>query len=214
MQNSQHELLPLVVQDQNVLCDALLLHRQLKVGSIYQNWIKRRIDEFGFEKNKDYFPNLEIVKGSKKPVTKFLLTLDMAKELAMLERNEVGRAIRRYFIAKEKELRGISQLPKEAALFKGVKVTTINGRKMYPYKTMRQLCGYSTKSSSNHHKNRYPQHFILQGKILLTTDDFCLHMYHQKQVANNRATLQAMQPVLPFNFGEPLTQKGGIYAKQ
>jgi phage anti-repressor protein len=39
----------------------------------------------------------------------------------MLERSEIGRAIRKAFIAKEKELRGISQLPAHNELFKGLK---------------------------------------------------------------------------------------------
>ncbi len=203
MLNVHHEELPLVVQNENVLVDALLLHRKLKVGSIYQNWIKRRIDEFNFEKRKDYFPNLEIVKGSKKPVTKYLITLDMAKELAMLERNEVGRSIRRYFIAKEKELRGISQLPKEAHLFKGLKLEKINGRKLYPYRELLGKIGYNnTSGGCGARVHKYPGHFVKMGSTWHITEEFALHLHHQKQVINNRATLKAMQPVLALNFGE------------
>ena len=40
----------------------------------------------------------------------FLLTLDMAKELAMVERNEKGRQIRQYFIWAETKLRALAQL--------------------------------------------------------------------------------------------------------
>lgn len=203
MLKTQHEELPLVVQENNVLVDALLLHRQLKVGSIYQNWVKRRIDEFKFEKGKDYFPNLEIVKGSKKPVTKYLITIDMAKELAMLERNEVGRNIRRYFIAKEKELRGISQLPKEQSLFKGLKAEKINGRKLYPYREALARMGYNTTSGGcSGRVARYGNHFVKLGKDWFMTEDFALHLHHQKQLQNNRITLKAMQPVLALNFGE------------
>lgn len=205
MLNSQHDLLPLVVQENNVLVDAQALYRQLNVGSIYQNWIKRRIEEFSFEKGKDYFPNLEIVKGSKKPVTKFLLTLDMAKELAMLERNETGRQIRRYFIAKEKELRGISQLPKESLLFKGLRLERINGRKMYPYRELLQKLGYNyTSGGCSGRVARYPGHFVKMGKIQLITEEFALQLHHQKLVTNNRITLKQMQPVLALNFGEDL----------
>jgi phage anti-repressor protein len=213
MLNKQHEL-PMVVQNDNVLVDARLLHRQLKVGKDFSTWIRARIKEFGFEEGKDFSPNLGSKIGTHGGANKvdYLLSMDMAKELAMLERNEVGREIRRYFIAKEKELRGISQLPKSHELFRGIKATNINGRKMYPYREVRAKCGYSVKGSSANHKNRYPQHFVLQGHILLTTEEFCLHLHHSKQVTNNRATLQAMQPVLPFNFGEPLKIKGGNHA--
>ncbi len=195
--------LPIIQQGENDMFSAILLHKKLKVQSIFANWIKRRIEKYGFEIGKDFFPTLERSSGGRK-ATDYLLTLDMCKELSMLEENEIGRAIRRAFIEAEKKARGISQLPKEPALFTGFKATHINGRKMYPYKQVRIKCGYSVKGSSANHRNRYPQHFVLQGHLLLTTEDFCLHLYHQKQVVNNRAALKAMQPVLPFNFAEPL----------
>ena len=145
----------------------------------------------------------------------------MAKELAMLEKNEIGRQIRRYFIAKEKELRAISHLPKEQQFLKGVSTQKVNGQKMYAYKQVRERAGYSTRGSSATHKLRYPNHFVLMGTVLYVTQEFAHHLYHQRQVFNNRAALKAMQPVLPFNFGESLAptiskeevvKKGGSHA--
>jgi hypothetical protein len=127
----------------------------------------------------------------------------MAKELAMLERNEVGRNIRRYFIAKEKELRGISQLPKETQLFKGVKCEKINGRKLYPYRELLGKMGYNnTSGGCGARVHKYPGHFVKMGSTWHITEEFALHLHHSKQVINNRATLKAMQPVLALNFGE------------
>lgn len=137
------------------------------------------------------------------------LTLDMAKELAMLERNEIGRSIRRYFIQKEKEARGISQLPQESRIFAGIKPVRINGRELYPYKEILSRFGYSLKASSGGRRHRYPGHFVLQGNVLYVTYEFALHMYHQKRVVNNRQALKEMQPVLPFDFGDPAQLKGG-----
>lgn len=215
MRNNKHEL-PMVVQNDNVLVDARLLHRQLKVGKDFSNWIKNRIKEFGFEEGKDYSPNLasKIGKHGGSNAIDYLLSMDMAKELAMLERNETGRQIRRYFIAKEKELRGISQLPSQAGLFNGLKANTINGRKLYGYKEVRQRLGYSSNASYN--KYRYPHHFVENGSVLLCTEEFCNHMRFCKMATTNRKALAAMPPVLP-QVAHPLQlpfnqQKGGTHA--
>lgn len=198
MPNTQHELLPIVIQQDNTFIDARLLHRKLKSKQEFSNWIKARINDFGFEKDKDFLINLSKSTGGRKPMD-YLLTLDMAKELAMLERNDVGREIRRYFIAKEKELRGVSQLPKEPELFRGLKPKPVNGREMYPYSEILIRAGYKPNSNGNR-RHRYWMHFIKEGKTLWVSKDFALHLYHQKKVVVNRNTMLSMQPVLPLNF--------------
>lgn len=125
----------------------------------------------------------------------------MAKELAMVERNEIGRSIRGYFIQKEKEARGIGHLPKEAGLFKGIKPKRFNDRTMYPYREVLVRCGYKA-SSNGGRTQRYWMHFVKEGKLLYTTEEFALHLYRQKQVYLNRAAMLATQPVLPLNFGD------------
>lgn len=205
MPSTSQELLPIVVQGNKQLVDASLLHRKLKSFGRYYDWINYRIKEYGFKESEDFFMLKKVQHiGPGKPSNTFYLTLDMAKELAMLEKNETGRAIRRYFIAKEKELRAVSQLPQQPDLFRGLKPRNINGRKMYPYQAIRERCGYSIRSSSAGHRHRYPGHFILNGRTLLITSEFSLHLFRQKQVLNNRVALREMQPVLPFNFGNPL----------
>jgi phage anti-repressor protein len=157
--NNQIQELHLITQGDQILIDARTLHQTLGVKSIFANWIKSRIEDFGFEQGRDFFLNLEKTLLGR-PKREFHLTLDMAKELAMLERNEIGREIRRYFIAKEKQARGISQLPPKDEVFKGLQVKHVNNRMMLPYREVLARCGYSTKSSSADRKNRYWMHFI------------------------------------------------------
>ena len=89
------------------LCDARDLHAFLGVGRDFSNWIKGRIDHFCFTEGEDYSPVLanrsDCLPG--KPRSEYHLTLDMAKELAMVENNEQGRQVRRYFIAMERQAR-------------------------------------------------------------------------------------------------------------
>ncbi|EEW7582112.1 antA/AntB antirepressor family protein [Escherichia coli] len=92
-----------------LLCDARDLHTFLAVGKRFATWITERISEYQFIENQDYVlisPNREIKgRGGDRRSKNYHLTLDTAKELAMVERNEKGRQIRRYFIECEKKLR-------------------------------------------------------------------------------------------------------------
>lgn len=95
--------------------DARTLHKWLKNGDMFANWIKSRIKTYGFVENIDYsivFETSKTIrkygKSTRKGIvkrTEYLLTLDMAKELSMVENNEQGRMARRYFINCEKVLR-------------------------------------------------------------------------------------------------------------
>lgn len=82
------------------LVDARGLHGFLGVRDSFHQWIGRRIAEYGFEEASDFCT--EMCKTGGRPRRDYHLTLDMAKELAMVERSDIGRATRRYFIAMEK----------------------------------------------------------------------------------------------------------------
>ena len=79
------------------------LHRFLEVGRDFSTWIKDRIEEFGYESGRDFLVNTgSPISGSGEfnpcPPKEYHLTLDMAKELAMIERSPMGRVARKYFI--------------------------------------------------------------------------------------------------------------------
>ncbi|EAI6654035.1 phage antirepressor Ant [Campylobacter coli] len=71
----------------------------------YSNWIKNRISHYNFIENQDYIIELVYTKG--RPRKEYYVTLDMAKELCMVENNEKGRQARRYFIECEKRLKNL-----------------------------------------------------------------------------------------------------------
>lgn len=80
------------------------LHQFLESKQEFSNWIKGRIEKYGFVENQDYssFDNI-IKRESGATVRKeYALSLDMAKELSMVENNEKGRLARKYFIECEK----------------------------------------------------------------------------------------------------------------
>ncbi len=107
------QLIPLfngkISNETTLLCDARDLHAFLSVGKIFAAWIKDRITDYGFIENQDYvlLSNTGKQNSGRGGHNRkdYHLTLDTAKELAMVERNEKGRQIRRYFIECEKRLR-------------------------------------------------------------------------------------------------------------
>ena len=86
-------------------CNAREIHRRIKNKRKFADWIKARIAKYDFVENQDFVafsPVSEKPQGGR-PSTEYHVTLDMAKELGMVENNAEGKAIRRYFIRMEKE---------------------------------------------------------------------------------------------------------------
>ena len=76
----------------------------LEVATPFTMWFARRVEEYGFKEGSDFITSMLESTGGR-PKTDYILTLDMAKELAMVERNEQGRKARQYFIEIEKAYR-------------------------------------------------------------------------------------------------------------
>ena len=103
-----------LIQNQPVqLCNARELHAFVESKQEYATWIKNRINEYGFIQDEDYFIITERTNG--RPRKEYHITLDMGKELGMVERNERGRQIRQYFIRCERTLKALQQ-PQQLAL--------------------------------------------------------------------------------------------------
>lgn len=79
------------------------LHLFLEVQSRFADWIKNRIEKYDFIESIDFMKVSKILETQKGYQIDYFLTLEMAKELSMVENNEKGRQARRYFIEKEKE---------------------------------------------------------------------------------------------------------------
>lgn len=80
------------------------LHGFLEVGKDFSNWIKDRIVQYGFVENQDFgiFAETGENSGRGRPAKEYALSLSMAKELAMVERNDKGKQARQYFIECER----------------------------------------------------------------------------------------------------------------
>lgn len=86
--------------------DARELHAFLCVGKDFSNWLRERVEQYDFVENQDF--GIFAESGEKlrrgRPTKDYTLSLDMAKELSMVERNAKGKQARTYFIACERRL--------------------------------------------------------------------------------------------------------------
>nr|DAU24337.1 MAG TPA: AntA/AntB antirepressor [Caudoviricetes sp.] len=139
------------------LVDARELHRRLKVQTSFNHWFNRRVSEYNFDENKDYFTENQLLdKNDKKyphrPRTEYFLTIDMAKEIAMVERTEVGKKIRNYFIEMEK----IAQ----QSIIKMPPSLNVYGKEALPYIEWLLLHQYSVTSGQYHRRiKKHPKQF-------------------------------------------------------
>ena len=77
------------------------LHGFLEVGTAYKDWFPRMC-EYGFTEGIDFCSFLSESTGGR-PAQEHQLTIDMAKEICMIQRNEKGKQARQYFIELEKK---------------------------------------------------------------------------------------------------------------
>ena len=168
------------LQDRTLqLCNGRDLHTFLEVGKKFSDWIKNRVAEYGFTEGEDFFPVLGKSTGGR-PTTDYHLTLDMAKELAMIENNDRGRQARRYFIQCE---RAAVQAAAPVALpqvdhddphpgatpvhFEGITLYLIDHHGA-PYVALRPIVTGMGLAWKNHHARSHAQ-FLRWGLRLLPT---------------------------------------------
>ncbi len=103
------ELIKVTEQNGEQLVSARELHEFLESKQDFTTWIKSRIEKYGFVENEDFTLHKFMV--GKSIAHDYILKLDMAKELSMVEGNEKGSQARRYFLNCEKKLKEIIQKP-------------------------------------------------------------------------------------------------------
>lgn len=99
------------------------LHTILEVESNYTTWFQRMC-EYGFVEGVDFFPILEESTGGR-PSINHTIKLDMAKEIAMIQRSEPGKKVRQYFIQVEKDFNSPEKIMARALKIAETKLNTL-----------------------------------------------------------------------------------------
>lgn len=98
------ELLKISYEAENPTVSARELHDQLSIGTKFTTWFQR-MTEYGFSENTDYktcYPNLGSENHGGQNMVDYQISVDMAKEICMIQRSPEGKRIRQYFIDLEK----------------------------------------------------------------------------------------------------------------
>lgn len=98
-----NELLNVNYGNDRITLSARELHGFLGIGTEFAKWMQRMC-EYGFSENQDYrvfVKNDDNSKGGR-PSTDYEITLDMAKEIAMIQRSDKGKEVRQYFLELER----------------------------------------------------------------------------------------------------------------
>jgi len=105
------------------------LHETLEVKTEYKKWFKR-MAEYGFAENEDYLrvtqkcPTL----GGLQDMTDHVIKLDMAKEIAMIQRTDKGKEVRKYFIQVEKDFNSPEKIMARALLMADKKIKLLESQ--------------------------------------------------------------------------------------
>lgn len=86
--------------DEGFCVDMRELHKQLKVKTQFKDWSKRKLK--GFIDGEDQCSILSVGENGGKPQRDHMLTVDTAKQVAMMEGSETGMLVRKYFILCER----------------------------------------------------------------------------------------------------------------
>ena len=100
------------------------LHETLGVKTRYNDWFNR-MTEFGFTENEDYLAITQkrvTAQGNATNQTDHIIKLDMAKEIAMIQRTDKGKEVRQYFIHVEKDFNSPEKIMARALLMADKKV--------------------------------------------------------------------------------------------
>ena len=108
------ELIKIIEREGRQLVSGRELHEFLEIRTKYKDWF-RRIVEYGFEEEIDFIrvAQKRATNNLKNPVTTVIdhaISIDMAKEISMIQRTEKGKVARQYFINCEKKLKEVKKL--------------------------------------------------------------------------------------------------------
>lgn len=127
------ELIKIERNDKNEqVVSARDLHEKLGVSERFNSWFNRML-KYGFSEDIDFtsVKSFTVVNnGAKKEVDEYIIKLDMAKQLCMLQRSEIGTKFRLYFIECEKQLMQVDRRKLLLAdLFSDDKMVVVNAHK-------------------------------------------------------------------------------------
>ena len=164
-----NELIPLIEREGVQAVMGRDLHAFLEVKEPYTDWLPRMID-YGFSAGQDFVQKNLIGQdrlGRRRETINHVISLDMAKEIAMIQRTERGKQARQYFIEVEKRARQVAELTPEQLMAKAL---------LQAESTMKELEVRATTAEASLQAAapalEYHEKFVAEDDDLTTIDDF------------------------------------------
>ncbi|MDF2608951.1 MAG: phage antirepressor protein [Lachnospiraceae bacterium] len=118
-----NELLPINYRNDIPAVSARDLHAALEIKTAFKDWFPR-MTEYGFDEGKDFSSKMSESTGGR-PSTDYNISIDMAKEICMLQRTEKGKQCRTYFIDLEKAWNTPEQIYAKALKFADKQIASL-----------------------------------------------------------------------------------------
>lgn len=97
-----NRLLKINYETEQPTVSARELHEGLEINTRFNDWFSR-MTEYGFENGKDFYSKMsKTSETGGRPAVDYQISIDMAKQICMIQRNEKGRQYRQYFLELEK----------------------------------------------------------------------------------------------------------------
>lgn len=144
------------------IVSARVLHSAVGAKRVFSSWFSSRVEQYGFTRGTDFDQltpeRVEIIRAGR-PEIDYVISLDMAKEMAMVERSEQGRSVRHYFIRCEEELHRAAPL-KAAELREQMKARIEAASYFKP------MCEALTLARAAEGKTTEPRHYANESNMI------------------------------------------------
>lgn len=139
--------------------NAEILFKFIAVDTKFADWITRRINKYSFTENQDYI--VKTTYTGRRPRKEYFITLDMAKELCMVENNERGKEARRYFIECEKKLTRLKSI-EQTNRIANLEAIAISKERYHA----KQINGYKAQLAKHNEKIK-----VLKAKLTIAENE-------------------------------------------
>jgi phage anti-repressor protein len=187
-------VIPGVIGSQSTsIVNAKALHIALGVGRVFSSWFNSRVTRYEFVAGRDFgqlTPERVEIIGAGRPEVNYAISVEMAKELAMVENSEQGRAVRRYFIQCEEELQ--RQAPKKAAALRRELKARLTAASYF-----KPMCAALDMARAEQGKTTQQRHYTTESNMLarIVLDGMTAKQWAQENgiTGNPRDHLNAIQ---------------------
>lgn len=122
-----NEIISITYENDRPTVSGRVLHEALGISTRYNDWFPRMC-EYGFVEGEDFYSILSKTSEGGRPATDHQLTIDMAKQICMIQRTEIGRQYREYFLEIERKWNDPQAVMARSLIYANRQLETVTGQ--------------------------------------------------------------------------------------